>query len=96
MLEFIKSEYQNQILEGIEKNFLISKTNPKGIITYVNNLFCKISGYTKEELLGKPHNIVRHPDMPKTVFKELWETIKDKKQPWTGIIKNRTKQGIIG
>jgi len=79
MLEFIKSEYQNQILEGIEKNFLISKTNPKGIITYVNNLFCKISGYTREELLGKPHNIVRHPDMPKTVFKELWETIKDKK-----------------
>jgi len=93
MLEFIKSEYQNQILEGIEKNFLISKTNPKGIITYVNDLFCKISGYTKEELLGKPHNIVRHPDMPKAVFKELWETIKDKKQPWTGIVKNRTKQG---
>ncbi|MFN3245445.1 MAG: PAS domain S-box protein, partial [Leptonema sp. (in: bacteria)] len=69
MLEFIKSEYQNQILEGIEKNFLISKTNPKGIITYANDLFCKISGYTREELLGKPHNIVRHPDMPKTVFK---------------------------
>ena len=86
---FLSREHFQQIIQGIETNFLISKTNPKGIITYVNNLFCEVSEYTKEELIGKPHNIVRHPDMPKSVFKELWETIKDKKQAWTGVIKNK-------
>jgi len=90
---FLSREHLQQIIQGIETNFLISKTNPKGIITYVNNLFCEVSEYTKEELIGKPHNIVRHPDMPKSVFKELWETIKDKKQAWTGVIKNKTKSG---
>ncbi len=92
-ISFLKEENFHQILQGIEKNFLISKTNSKGIITYTNDLFCEVSGYTREELIGKPHNIVRHPDMPKSVFKELWETIKDKKQAWTGVIKNKTKSG---
>jgi PAS domain-containing protein len=55
---------------------LISETDTRGVIQYANPRFCEVSGYTLEELVGKPHNIVRHPDMPKEVFKELWETIK--------------------
>ncbi|MCS7204385.1 MAG: PAS domain-containing protein [Leptospiraceae bacterium] len=93
MVEFVKHIFFYQILDGIEKEFIISKTNPKGIITFVNDLFCEISGYSREELIGKPHNIVRHPDMPKKVFQELWDTIKNKKKPWTGLIKNRRKDG---
>ena len=74
------------------KSSIVSKTDTKGIITFVNDKFCEISGYTKEELIGKPHNIVRHPDMPKSAFKNLWETIQSKKT-WSGIVKNRTKRG---
>ncbi len=55
--------------------FLVSKTDLKRIIKYANTAFIEISGYTEEELIGKPHNIVRHPDMPRTVFKLLWDTI---------------------
>ncbi len=71
---------------------IVSKTNTKGIITFVNDQFCEISGYTKEELIGKNHNIVRHPDNPKEIFKDLWETIKNK-QVWKGIVRNKTKDG---
>ena len=74
------------------KSSIVSKTDIHGIITFVNDKFCEISGYTKEELIGKPHNIVRHPDMPKSAFKEMWSTIKSKKT-WVGIVKNRTKKG---
>ena len=69
---------------------IISRTNLEGIITYANDTFAKISGYTPQELIGKPHNILRHPDMPKSVFKELWETIKQEK-PWQGYVKNLRK-----
>ena len=72
--------------------FLVSETDEKGIIRFANDDFCKISGYTLEELLGKPHNIVRHPDMPKEAFKSLWETVK-KGEVWTGYVKNKTKDG---
>ena len=72
---------------------IVSKTDKKGIITYVNDKFCQVSKYSREELIGKPHNIVRHPDVPKEVFKELWHTIRDKKEIWQGIIKNRAKDG---
>ena len=72
---------------------IISKSDPKGVITFVNDKFCQISGYTKEELVGKPHNIIRHPDMPKTAFRDLWKTIKDEKKTWQGIVKNRAKNG---
>lgn len=72
---------------------IVSKANTKGIITYANQNFCNISGYTEEELLGQPHNIVRHPDMPASIFKEMWHTIKDEKQIWQGIVKNRAKNG---
>ena len=76
---------------AVDRSFIVSKTNPKGIITYVNDEFCKISGYTKEELIGKPHKIVRHPDMPKEAFVDMWHTIKELKQPWFAEVKNRNK-----
>ena len=83
------SQYQ----EIVNKNTIISKTNPSGIITYVNSNFCKISGYSEKELLGKNHNIIRHPDNSTNLFKEIWETIKIKKEEWSGIIKNQSKSG---
>jgi len=71
-------------------SFLVSQTNEKGVITFVNDDFCKIAEYTVEELTGKPHNIIRHPDMPKIAFKGLWDTIQ-KDEIWTGYVKNMTK-----
>jgi len=71
---------------------LISKTDPKGLITYCNDDFEKISGYSRAELIGKSHNIVRHPDMPPAAFKWLWDTLK-MQRPWRGIVKNRCKNG---
>ncbi len=71
---------------------IISRTDLNGLITYANETFCEISGYSEEELIKKPHNIVRHPDMPSAVFKELWETLQNKKQ-WSGIVKNMRKDG---
>jgi len=77
---------------AIDETSIVSKTDLSGNITYANKLFCHFSGYTQEELIGQPHNIVRHPDMPKEAFKELWETIQCKKI-WKGVIKNRNKSG---
>jgi len=77
---------------AIDETSIVSKTNTKGIITYANKKFCEISGYDEKELLGMPHNIVRHPDIPKEIFKEMWSTIKNKKI-WKGILKNRKKDG---
>ena len=77
---------------GVQNRPIISKTDLKGIITYVNTPFCKLAGYSKEELKGKPHNVIRHPDMPKSVFKQLWETI-EKNQKWRGFVKNLRKDG---
>ncbi|OQX49831.1 MAG: aerotaxis receptor Aer [Epsilonproteobacteria bacterium 4484_20] len=76
-----------------ENGLIVSSTDLKGIITYANRTFCKVAGYTKQELTGKNHNIVRHPDMPKAAFKELWDTIEDGKE-WTGIVKNLRKDGL--
>ena len=75
-----------------EGQTLVSKTNLKGITTYVNEAFVEISGFTEQELVGKNHNVVRHPDMPPEAFKDLWDTIKQGR-PWTGIVKNRCKSG---
>lgn len=86
---------QQQFLEytnAINSSTIVSKADTKGVITYVNEAFEHISGYTKKELIGKPHNIVRHPDMEASFFKELWSTIK-KQQLFYGIIKNRHKNG---
>ncbi len=73
-----------------EDEVIISRTDLRGVITYVNDTFAKISGYTGEELIGRPHNILRHPDMPKSVYKELWDTIKAEKS-WSGYVKNMRK-----
>jgi len=73
-------------------SYLVSKTDLKGIITYVNDAFVEISGYSREELMGKNHNIVRHPDMPPQAFGDLWATVKSG-FPWKGIVKNRCKNG---
>ncbi|WP_228150824.1 PAS domain-containing protein [Malaciobacter marinus] len=69
---------------------IVSETDAKGNITYANNDFCKIAGFTKDELIGQPHNILRHSDMPKSAFKELWEYVQNGKT-WNGIVKNRCK-----
>ncbi|AXH09060.1 PAS sensor domain-containing protein [Malaciobacter halophilus] len=75
----------------LPKNIMIvSETDAKGNITYANNDFCKIAGFTKEELIGQPHNILRHSDMPKAAFKQLWESVQNGKT-WNGIVKNRCK-----
>ncbi len=71
---------------------LVTKTNLKGIITYTNPDFIEISGFSREELVGKNHNLVRHPDMPPAAFKDLWETLK-LGRPWSKLVKNRCKNG---
>ncbi len=81
-----------ELLNVYDNNVIFSKTDLKGYITYVSKAFCEISGYTKEELIGKPHNIIRHPDMKKTVFKELWTTIQSGKV-WENEVKNLKKDG---
>ena len=75
-----------------ENAFLVSETDAKGTIIFANEEFCKIAEYSSDELLGKPHNIVRHQDMPKAAFKDLWDTVNSGK-PWHGFVKNKTKSG---
>ncbi len=75
-----------------DNGLIISTTNLEGIITYSNRKFCEVSGYSKDELKNKNHDIIRHPDMPKASFKDLWETIQSGKE-WTGIVKNLRKDG---
>ena len=72
--------------------YIVSRTDLKGMITYANDTFIQISGFTREELIGKNHNMVRHPDMLPGAFGWLWETIKEGR-PWGGIVKNRCKNG---
>lgn len=79
----------------VDQSSIISKTNIKGIITYVNKNFCDISGYSADELIGKSHNIIRHPNEPKEFFENLWKTIKDEKKIWSGVLKNITKDGKV-
>jgi PAS domain S-box-containing protein len=90
---FCKTQLLKQYKNTVDRSSIVSKADAKGIITYVNEAFCKISGYKEEELLGKAHNIVRHKDMNSSVFKEMWHAIKDLKEPWKGIVKNRKKDG---
>ena len=79
--------------QATDLNALVSKTDPNGIITYVNDAFCAVSGYSREELIGKSHNIIRHPDNPDEMFREMWKTIKEEKQVWRGVVRNRAKNG---
>ena len=73
-----------------QQSFLVSETDEKGIIVFANDDFCQAAGYHIDELIGKSHNIVRHPDMPKAAFKDLWETIK-RGETWNGFVKNAVK-----
>jgi len=83
----------SQYKDAVDKSTIVSKTDKNGKITFVNDKFCEISGYSSDELVGKPHNVIRHPDMPKSAFEDLWRTIKDEKKAWKGIVKNRKKDG---
>jgi PAS domain S-box-containing protein len=85
-VEPIDEEYK------FEGRAIVSETDLKGIITYANRKFCEISGYTKEELIGQPHNIIRHPDMPKKAFEAMWNTVKQG-NVWSGMVKNLRKDG---
>ena len=75
-----------------ETSLLVSETDARGVIVYADETFVKYSEYSLEELIGKNHNIIRHPDMPKEAFKELWTNVKSGKV-WQGFVKNRTKNG---
>lgn len=75
-----------------EDDFIVSKTDPKGIITYCNPIFIEFSGYSEEELLGTQHNIIRHPDMPRAAFKLAWDTIQSGKE-FFAYVKNMSKDG---
>ena len=75
-----------------DNGVIISETDQTGVITYANRKFAEISGYTQAELKGQPHNILRHPDMPKSAFKDLWDTIKSGEE-WSGYVKNLRKDG---
>ena len=75
-----------------ENDFIVSKTDLKGRITYGNRIFIEFSGYSEQELLGVPHNIIRHPDMPRGVFKFLWDTLAQEKEVFA-YVKNMAKDG---
>ena len=76
----------------IKGKYIVSKTDLKGIITYANDAFIEMSGFTYEELIGKNHNLVRHPDVPPQAFADLWANLKEDR-PWRGIVKNRARNG---
>ena len=90
-MEYNQSEFLIET-EVPDDELIISRTDLKGNITHANDIFCEISGYEIFELKGKAHSIVRHPDMPASIFADLWETITNKKQ-WRGVVKNIRKDG---
>lgn len=75
-----------------DDEIIVSKTNLKGHITYCNDVFLRVAGYTEKELLGQPHSVIRHPDMPRCVFKLLWDTIEAGREIFAYVV-NRTKNG---
>ncbi|MDX8414334.1 MAG: PAS domain-containing protein [Mariprofundales bacterium] len=75
-----------------DDEWICSKTDLKGILTYANDVFCRISGFTQDDLIGQPHNVVRHPDMPCIAFAWCWDTLSQNKE-WRGQVKNRCKNG---
>lgn len=88
---------KNVTLTGVEQFFepneiIVSKTDTKGRLTYTNNVFLRIAGYTEQECLGQPHNMIRHPEMPRCIFKLLWDTIQAKKELFAYVV-NRCKNG---
>jgi len=91
---FMNTEIAEQVLTSLNKVLVVSKTDLQGDITYVNDLFCQLTGYTREELVGQPHSIVRHKAIKKEVYKDMWDTIK-RGEIWTGIIPNIGKGGVL-
>lgn len=87
-----QSKKLKQYTNIIDEHVIVSSTDLEGIITYASDAFCKISGYTKTELIGKSHNLIRHKDTPKKVFKNMWDTIVQEKT-WKGEVKNKKKDG---
>lgn len=87
-----KSEPIDEEIVLDPKRYIVSETDETGKITYCNDYFIEVSGYSRDELIGKPHNIVRHPDMPRVVFKLLWETISSGKNI-NAVVKNLAKDG---
>lgn len=85
----LATELESPFPEG---RLIVSRTDPAGIITHVNQSFVDMSGYTREELLGAPHYILRHPDMPPAAFKDLWDTLA-RGEKWQGYVKNLRKDG---
>ncbi len=85
------SQSSEQEIRINEDDFIVSKTDTKGKITYCNRIFMSIAGYSEKELLNQPHNIIRHPDMPRSVFRLLWNTLQEGKE-FFGVIKNKTRQ----
>jgi aerotaxis receptor len=75
-----------------EGKLIVSRTNEQGVLTHGNQSFVEMSGFTEEELIGQPHHILRHPDMPKAAFKDLWNTLA-RGEKWTGYVKNLRKDG---
>lgn len=89
----VKSSFVTDVETVVpEGAFIYSRTDLKGLITEANEAFCQLSGYTVDEMLGQPHNLVRHPDMPKEAFADLWRTVQEGR-PWQGLVKNRRKDG---
>ncbi len=86
------SKILDEYKKVVDASSIVSKTNTKGIITFINDEFCTVSGYRREELIGKNHNIVRHPNMPAAAFEDLWKTINSKKI-WKGLVENLKKDG---
>ncbi|MBP5779253.1 MAG: PAS domain-containing protein, partial [Campylobacter sp.] len=83
---------KNEEIKLDPKKIIVSKTDANGIITYANDYFVEVCQYSQEELLGSPHNIVRHPDMPKVAFKLMWDTI-NKGENFKAVVKNLAKDG---
>jgi len=88
-MEFKQSEFLIETIVPSEE-LIVSRTNLGGKITYANETFARISGYSVEELVGQPHNLVRHPDMPSSVFADMWAKL-EKGQKWSGVVKNLRK-----
>jgi len=88
-VEFAQSEFLIETLVP-SGELIVSRTNLRGIITYANDTFATISGYEVDELIGKAHNIVRHPDMPNVLFEDMWFKLQ-RKQKWEGVVKNLRK-----
>ena len=88
----MSTQVSDQVLSALDKVLVVSKTDLQGSITYVNDLFCQLTGYSREELIGSPHSLVRHKSVDKSVYKDMWDTIKSG-EIWSGIIPNVGKGG---